>query len=139
MDRSKKINSFEDLECWKACFEVMAFTRNIIKRFPESERYDLADNMKRAARSSLRNLSEGFGRFHFRENAQFGRVARGSLFELLNDFIICRHEQYISEDEFKEAKILTQNAIALTNGYIRYLVNSSNESKVSEPLPDDWP
>ena len=35
----------------------------------------------KAADSIAANLSEGFGRFHYRENRQFGYYSRGSLFE----------------------------------------------------------
>jgi len=35
----------------------------------------------RAVDSIAANLSEGFGRFHFKENKQFGYYGRGSLFE----------------------------------------------------------
>jgi four helix bundle protein len=35
----------------------------------------------RAADSVAANLSEGFGRFHFKENKQYGYYSRGSLFE----------------------------------------------------------
>ena len=35
----------------------------------------------RAADSMAANLSEGYGRFHFKENKQYGYYSRGSLFE----------------------------------------------------------
>lgn len=70
-----KIQSFEDLECWKACNEVKMFIAGIIKKLPAQEKYDLADNLRRASRSATRNIAEGYGRFHFRENIQFCRTS----------------------------------------------------------------
>ena len=62
------LSSFEELECWKACRIVKDEITLIIKTFPDSEKYDMVDNMKRAARSTTRNIAEGFGRHHHKEN-----------------------------------------------------------------------
>lgn len=62
----ESFKSFEDLECWKACTEVRRFVSNLIKKYPKEEKFALVDDMKRAARSTTHNISEGFGRFHSR-------------------------------------------------------------------------
>ncbi len=94
------ISSFEELECWKACKVLKNEIMRIIKTFPESERYDLYDNMKRAARSTRRNIAEGFGRYHYKGNIQFYRISRGSLFEIIDDLITSKDEKYIDEKEY---------------------------------------
>ncbi len=115
------IKSFEDLECWKACIEVREFISTLIKKFPLSEKYDLIDNMRRASRSTTRNIAEGYGRFHFQENIQFCRISRGSLFELIDDLITSKSENYISEQEYIDGRRIIGRALALLNGYINYL------------------
>lgn len=90
-------SSFEELECWKACKIIKDDITKAIKRFPDAEKYDLTDNMKRAARSTTRNIAEGFGRFHYKENIQFCRISRGSLFELIDDLITAKDEGYIDQ------------------------------------------
>ena len=116
-----QIKSFEDLECWKACVEVRKFISQIIKKFPSSEKYDLVDNIKRASRSTTRNIAEGYGRFHYKENKQFCRISRGSLFELIDDLITSRDENYITEKECSEGKSKIEKALNILNGYINYL------------------
>ena len=64
------IKSFEDLECWKACRELSRFVSKLVKNNPRDE-FDLKDNIRRAARSTTRNIAEGYGGFHFQENSQF--------------------------------------------------------------------
>jgi len=67
--RSKQsYKSFEELECWKACTEVRRFITKLVKKFPPEEKYGLAGDMKRAARSTTHNIAEGFGRYHYQEN-----------------------------------------------------------------------
>jgi four helix bundle protein len=116
-----KIESFEDLHCWQACREVIGFTKRIITTLPKEEKYDLASNMKRAARSTTRNIAEGYGRHHHKENIQFCRISRGSLTELLDDFITCHEDGFISNEELLIARNTITRAVKVLNGYINYL------------------
>ena len=122
-----QIKSFEDLECWKACFEVRKCISLLIKKFPEFEKYDLIDNIRRASRSATRNIAEGFGRYHFKENIQYCRQSRGSLFEIIDDLITAKDEFYISEEEYVEGRIKIEKALGLLNGYINYLIRAEKE------------
>ena len=117
------LKSFEELECWKACKIVKDDITKIIKTFPDSEKFDLIDNMKRAARSTTRNIAEGLGRHHHKENAQFCRISRGSLYELIDDLITSKDENYIDDKVYEDLRIKIDNALKILNGYIRYLTN----------------
>ncbi len=120
--------SFEDLQCWHACREVRIFITELVKSYPKEEQYSLVDNMKRAARSTTQNIAEGFGRFHFKENLQFCRISRGSLFELTDDLITSVDEGFISKEDYNLGRNKIANALALLNGYIKYLNNKANPS-----------
>ena len=113
--------SFEDLECWRACTEVRRFITELVKKYPKEEKYSLVDDMKRAARSTTHNVAEGFGRFHFQENVQFCRISRGSLYELIDQLFKSKDDDYITSEEYEEGRTLISKALALLNGYIRYL------------------
>ena len=119
--------SFEELEAWKSCREVSRWVRKIVKQFPKDE-WDLKDNISRAARSTTRNIAEGFGRHHHAENAQFCRISRGSLFEIVDDVITAQEEKYISTEEYQHGRTLIAHAIKVLNGYIHYL-----ESLIKKP------
>jgi len=123
------LNSFTELHCWQACQEVKLFIMQICKKFPKEEKFDLVDNVRRAARSTTRNLAEGFGKHTHKENIHFVRISRGSQYEVLDDIITAKMEGYITEQEFQigEEKILT--SIKLTNGYIRYLESKIKKKK----------
>ena len=65
------IHSFEELECWKAAREIKNFvSKNILKKLPKDEQYDLTSQLRRSSRSISDNIAEGFGRYHFQENIQ---------------------------------------------------------------------
>jgi four helix bundle protein len=121
--------SFEQLECWKACRAVVKWVREMVIKLPAKE-FDLKDNVSRAARSTTRNIAEGFGQFHFGENVQFCRISRGSLFEIIDDAITMHEEKYISEEEYNDGRTRINYAIKVLNGYIQYLQKQKVVSKL---------
>mgnify|MGYP002725450436 CR=1 FL=1 len=124
-----KLLSFEELDCWKASRVVRNEVSTIINKFPSEEKYALTDNMRRASRSITENIAEGFGRFHYQENIQFCRISRGSLFELIDQYITAKDETYISSEEYKRGRELLEKAIGLLNGYINYLKKAKLDNK----------
>ena len=118
------MNSFEELEVWKKGRELRLFVFSIAKTFPAEERYGLTSQIKRSSRSITNNIAEGFGRFHFQENIQFCRQARGSLTETLDHMIIAYDEQIVSESTLMEFRALYESCMKLLNGYIAYLVKA---------------
>lgn len=122
----EQVRSFEDLECWKACTEFRRFVRGIIKKLQPEEKYELVSQMRRASRSTTSNIAEGYGRFHYKENTQFCRQSRGSLYELKDDLIIAIDEEYITKSEFDEGIQKFEKCVLLLNGYINYLVKAEN-------------
>lgn len=123
-----KIRNFEDLECWKVGTELRRFVSQLVKTFPKEEQFDLTSQMKRASRSVTHNIAEGYGRFHYQENIQFCRQARGSLYELIDQFIVAFDEKYITNEELIKGKEQINKSLALLNGYIKYLMKAKNEN-----------
>ena len=118
------MKSFEELEVWKKGRELRMFVFRISKTFPAEEKYTLTSQLKRSSSSVTNNIAEGFGRFHFQENIQFCRQARGSLTETLDHMIIAYDEDIISKNELEEFKVLYESCLKLLNGYIAYLVKA---------------
>ena len=122
------LKSFEDLECWKSARELRMFVaQNIIPRFSIEEKYALTSQLRRSSRSVSDNIAEGYGRFHYQENIQFCRIARGSLCESLNQVITAKDENYIEEDLLKQFRERFERTKAILNGYINYLVKTKME------------
>jgi four helix bundle protein len=102
------------------------FITNLVKTYPKEEKYSLVDNMKRAARSTTQKIAEGFGRFHYKENVQFCRISRKSLFEHLDDLITSLDDGYISKEKYEKVREKLSNALAFLNKYISYLNRQSH-------------
>jgi four helix bundle protein len=64
------VKSFEELQCWQACRQLRIFVRRkIVPLMPKEELYRLTDQIIRSARSTTANIAEGYGRFHYLDNA----------------------------------------------------------------------
>jgi four helix bundle protein len=126
------MRTFKDLEVWKKCRQLRQEIWLLVKTFPADEKYRLSDQMIRSSRSPSTQIAEGYGRYHFQENVQFCRIARGSLYEIIDHLSVCLDSQYITSEKHDAVENLTFECIRLLNGYINYLINSKNESKNGE-------
>jgi four helix bundle protein len=130
----EKIRSFEDLECWKACREIRLFVRRkILPDLPKEEIYRLTDQLIRASRSTTANIAEGYGRFHYLDNAKFCSNSRGSCWETLDHLITANDEGLVSDQLLTEGRQLVQQAVKLINGYISYLQRAAAMHKSQSP------
>lgn len=125
---NKKITTFEDLIVWQKAHKLMLDAYEFVKLLPNEEKYNRIPQLKRAASSIPANIAEGYGRYHYQENIQFCRQARGSLAETINHIIAARDLKQALEAEC--VKLLTQckEVKLLLNGYIR----STRERKISD-------
>lgn len=120
------ITSFEDLECYKVCKSLRQEISDLTKTIDSIEKFRLVDQMLRCSRSVTNNIAEGYGRFHFKENAQFCRHSRGSLYELQDHLSIALDEKYIDNFKYEELKLKIENCNKILNGYIKYLIAQTN-------------
>ncbi len=114
--------SFEELECWKEARNLRIFVKkHLITKFPDSERFALINQISRSSRSVGNNIAEGYGRYHYQENIQFCRIARGSLFETLDHGLIALDEGYIDNEDLRNLRAIHKKVLLILNGYIKYL------------------
>ncbi len=119
---------FEDLECYQLALRVMKEAYDVMKRLPAKEKYNLADQMRRASVSVVLNIAEGYGRYHYLESLRFYYIARGSLNETLSAFIACDALQY-TQNELQGQRELCHSALRSLNGFIRYVRGQQRGNK----------
>ena len=120
-DQEAKSKDFRDLDAWKNCRELRKRIWELCKDFPDEEKYRLVDQIVRASRSATANIAEGYGRFHFQENIQFCRQARGSLYELIDHVLVAEECEYLEHILVEDLMQKIQTSIIVLNGYIKYL------------------
>jgi four helix bundle protein len=82
---------------------------------------DIIQNIKRAGRSTTRNIAEGFGRYQYKENRQYCRISLGSLNEILDDLNILEDEKFCKNEDLAQGRTLVFQALKSAHGYINYL------------------
>ncbi|RYY45002.1 MAG: four helix bundle protein [Chitinophagaceae bacterium] len=112
---------FYHLEVWKKSRLLRNKAIMTADGFPNKEKYDLGDQVKRAARSVTACIAEGHGRFTYKDQVHFCIIARGSLSELLNHFIDAFDQHYIDKSTLVVLKQNIFEVHRLLNGYISYL------------------
>lgn len=129
MKNNPPMRTFEDLECWQHCRELRLFVaKEVVPALPKHERYRLGDQFLRAARSTTANIAEGYGRFHYLDNAKFCSNARGSCWEVLDHLITSFDENLLSEAFLVRGRQLVATAIRLLNGYMTYLKRANTNN-----------
>jgi four helix bundle protein len=111
---------FEDLDCYQLALRVFKEAYRVANSLPAEEKFNLATQMRRAATSTLLNIAEGYGRFHYLDSLRFFYMARGSLNETLSAFVACDGAAY-SKAELERQRELCHAALRSLNGYIRYI------------------
>lgn len=117
----KTYKSFTDLEVWQRSRDYKNEISNLVKGFPQEEKYRLVDQLVRSSRSIGSNIAEGYGRFTYKDQIHFCIQARGSLFETINHIIDAKDSEYISDAVFTGINQKASELEKLLNGYIAWL------------------
>mgnify|MGYP006267145393 CR=1 FL=1 len=94
--------SFERLDVWIKSRVLTGKIYELTQNFPETERFGIVSQLRRAVISVCSNIAEGSSRNSKREQAHFYRIAFSSLMETLNHLIISLDLYYL------DSRILTE-------------------------------
>ena len=112
------IKDFDDLEIYKLAEDLAGWIYDLTDKFPSDEKFNVISQLRRAVTSVGANIAEGYGRFHYKENIQFCRQARGSLVEIKHFMLFSKKRNYITENilnhflsKYKQLQIKINNYI----------------------------
>ena len=116
------VMNLDQLEVWRKArdFAVMIY-KQVTPLLPISEKYNLVDQLKRAASSIPANIAEGHGRFYFQENVRFCYIARGSLTEVQSHLALAKELGFISQEIYSKATHEAEIVAKAINSWIAYL------------------
>ena len=92
------MGDFKRLIVWQRSREVAGAVYRATIRFPQSERFGLAGQLRRAAVSVASNIAESCGRHGRGDEVRFLRIAQGSAHELESLLLISRDLAYLEAD-----------------------------------------
>ena len=97
MGKSLKL---EELEVYKVAMEIGEIVWGIVDKWDYFPKKTLGAQYVNAADSIALNISEGYGRFHFKENKNFCYYSRGSAKETLTVTAKAKMRNLISDQDF---------------------------------------
>jgi len=91
----------EELETYKLSMEIAENVWNIVISWDYFAKDTIGKQLVRAIDSVSANLSEGFGRFHFKEKLHFSYYSRGSLYESKTWLQKSKNRNMINDEQFE--------------------------------------
>ncbi len=92
----------------------------------------LVNKLVRAADSIAANLSEGFGRYHYRESENFGYYSRGSLFETKTWLVKASNRKLIEKVVFISLMTHIETIGIKLNNYINSIGKNPSDSEAND-------
>lgn len=114
----------EDLEVYKVAMEIGELVWKVVDKWEYFPKKTLGAQYVNAADSIAMNISEGYGRFHFKENKNFCYYSRGSAKETLTATTKAKTRNLISEEEFIVLSQKLDTYFRLMYGYINSIGTS---------------
>lgn len=118
-----KIKKYEDLRIWQMSHRLSVDVYKVTSKFPRTEVYGLASQMRRCASSVSANVVEGYYRNSKKEFIQFLYIARGSAGETTTFLLLAKDLNYISPGSYNRLRNDYEKLIAS----ISALINSLNK------------
>jgi four helix bundle protein len=115
----------KDLDVWKEGIGLVTEIYRLTNLLPDSEKYGMASQMRRAAVSIPSNIAEGAARNSNKELIQFLYISLGSVEELETQLIIGSNLNYFKTSDIDPVfqKIFQNRKLLI--GLIKYLKNKS--------------
>lgn len=96
-------DAYRNLKVWQKAMKLVELVYAQIRLFPDSERYALSDQLRRAVVSIPSNIAEGNGRASNKDYAHFLSIAKGSLYETMTQLEIAVMLGYVQPNQEIEA------------------------------------
>lgn len=125
---------YQDLRVWNNAMQLVEYVYRLTSNYPDSEKYGLVSQMRRAAVSIPSNIAEGNGRGSDKDYRRFLTIARGSLMELETQTILSARLGFIQKDSSVEQ--LIQTIYGQLNGLMNSLRVGEDEAGYA---PDSRP
>lgn len=126
--------NIEELRVYNLSMELGEKVWEIVNQWDYFAKDTVGKQFIKAVDSIAANISEGYGRYHYRENIHFCYYSRGSLFETKTWTDKSFRRNLINEEEHKN---LISNLVfiaKLLNNYVKSIGKTNNS--VDEPVID---
>ena len=118
--------SFEKLDVWIESKELTKSIYNLTLSFPDSEKFGLVSQLRRASVSICSNIAEGTSRISDKDKAHFISMSYSSTMEVLNQLILSYELEYISETNYSNRRNQINSITNKLNSLRNYILKDKN-------------
>lgn len=108
--------SFERLEVWNKSRLLTKKIYQLTSNFPDSEKFGIVSQLRRATISVCSNIAEGSSRKSRKDQVHFYNMSFSSLMETLNQLIISNDLDYIDSQLLAESRKDIHTISIMING-----------------------
>lgn len=132
------INSLHDFKAYNLAMSLGEDVWKEVTKWSYFDKDTIGKQLVRSCDSIAANLSEGLGRYHYKETKNFSYYARGSLFETKTWLTKAHNRNLISKEQFDNFMNHIDQIGKMINGYIKSIggVNEPNKSYGANLMPD---
>lgn len=127
----------EDLKVYELSMSVGERVWEIVSKWNYFEKDTIGKQLVRAVDSIAANLSEGFGRYHFKEKKNFSYYSRGSLYETKTWIVKAESRGLISKTDFLALKEDINYIGKMLNSYIKSISDNQTNYKNTANEPNE--
>ena len=109
----------EELKVYQESMELGEKVWNLVIKWDNFSKDTMGKQLVKAADSIAANLSEGFGRYHFREKKNFGYYSRGSLYETKTWITKANNRGLIGDKDYNQYVGVINDIGVKLNNYIK--------------------
>lgn len=111
------MHRFKDLEIWKRsrifCKEIYMVT----VQFPDTEKFGLTNQLRRASVSIPSNIAEGASRKSNKDFSRFLEIAIGSCYEIETQLLISYDLGFLNENDLNQSLISLDSIVKMTSKF----------------------
>ena len=115
------MHNYKELKIWMKGIDLAESIYKTVSEFPDSEKYGIVSQLKRASISVSSNIAEGASRKSQKEFSHFLSISLGSLFEIETQLVIANRIKYINDETLKGLIEQINELIKMIIGFKRQL------------------
>ncbi len=120
----------EDMEIYNISMEIGDEIWFSVIEWENLAKYSIGQQIVRSADSIAANISEGYGRYHFKDRKNFMFYARGSHYETITWLTKARNRKIISNEFFEGIIVQMEKLGVKMNNYINTLESKTNNKSL---------
>ncbi len=117
----------EELKVYQLAMNVGEKVWVIVSKWDYFAKDTVGKQLVKSADSIAANISEGYGRFHYKENKQFCYYSRGSLYETKTWLKKAHDRRLIVDNDFQSLQNDLETIAYKLNNYIKSIGTKTNQ------------